>query len=277
MNTKFSYMYRDAANYKKFFECIFPGEITSEQVKSIIDACDGENFIPRSVGLPGGMFIGEAGYDDRYDHYWCEHDFEDSFELTNEAPTHFITIERLVAAFEGCKGRWEEAIYYGSLPKAGIAPDVSETAGKLKVYGLSVVDSAGFANGRDSSVEVFTTPSACVDAAYQSYKEQWEALQVLGAIGVRDGVEVDSNGKRFLSKKEFQAELENSGYVVVCSYDDRVQIEFFEKEIDISKEMLVGNEKDSSVLSSLNEKIAHAEGKVENGPENAFEEKGPVL
>jgi len=110
MNTKFSYMYRDGANYKTFYECVFPGEINKEQIDKILCSCDGDLFIPRALGLPGGMFEGESGYDSRYDHYWCEHDFEDSFSVTNDAPTHFITVEDLVESFTRCKDRWEAAL-----------------------------------------------------------------------------------------------------------------------------------------------------------------------
>ncbi len=110
MNTKFSYMYRDAANYKTFYECVLCGEITQEQINTIIGSCDFEHFIPRAVGLPGGMFEGEEGYDGRFDHYWCEHDFEDSFSIVDEAPTHIMTVAELTAAFARCKGRWEDAL-----------------------------------------------------------------------------------------------------------------------------------------------------------------------
>jgi len=116
MNTKFSFMYRDAGNYKTFYSFVFEGEITPEQVNRFEDLCDDEMFIPRALGLPGGVLPGEDGYDDALDHYWCEHDFEDSFELVNDAPdvfkenekTSVVKISDFLAVFEKCAEQgWE--------------------------------------------------------------------------------------------------------------------------------------------------------------------------
>lgn len=117
MNTKFSYMYRDAGNYKTFYSCVFEGEISPEQIKRFVDLCDDEMFIPRALGLSGGVLKGEDGYDDLLDHYWCEHDFEDSFQLVNDEPDVFtddgkkgiVKISDFLAAFECCCENWEVA------------------------------------------------------------------------------------------------------------------------------------------------------------------------
>lgn len=51
MNTKICYLYRDADNYKVHNECVIQGELSKEQIQSILDCCDmGEYFIPRQVG-----------------------------------------------------------------------------------------------------------------------------------------------------------------------------------------------------------------------------------
>lgn len=117
MNTKFSYMYRDAGNYKTFYDVVFEGEISSEQIRRFEDSCDDEMFIPRALGLSGGVLPGEDGYDDLLDHYWCEHDFEDSFQLVNDEPDVFtddrkkgtVKISDFLAAFESCCENWEVA------------------------------------------------------------------------------------------------------------------------------------------------------------------------
>lgn len=117
MNTKFSYMYRDAGNYKTFHAFVFEGEISPEQINRFVDLCDDEMFIPRALGLSGGVLKGEDGYDDLLDHYWCEHDFEDSFELVNDEPDVFtddgkkgiVKISDFLAAFESCCENWEVA------------------------------------------------------------------------------------------------------------------------------------------------------------------------
>ena len=108
MNTKFSYMYRDAANWKDHYEVIVAGELSEEEIQTILDCCDGENFVARKVGLPGGMFPENASYDPRFDHPFCEHNFEDSFEKTEKKPTETITAKELVAAFVANKGKWDE-------------------------------------------------------------------------------------------------------------------------------------------------------------------------
>ena len=55
MDTKICYLYRDAGNYKVHNECVIQGELSKEQIQSILDCCDmGEYFIPRQVGMPKG-------------------------------------------------------------------------------------------------------------------------------------------------------------------------------------------------------------------------------
>ena len=89
MNTKISYLYRDADNYKKVNECVFAGALTAEQICAIKDCCDmGEYFIPSQVGLPERRF-------DRYD----------------PAPTVALTAAELVNRFEECRNNWQDEAY----------------------------------------------------------------------------------------------------------------------------------------------------------------------
>ena len=57
MNTKITYLYRDASNYKVWNEQVLKGTITDDQIR-IICGCllDGEFFIPFKVGLPEDRF-----------------------------------------------------------------------------------------------------------------------------------------------------------------------------------------------------------------------------
>ena len=70
MNTKISYMYRDAANYKIFIEEIVTGEVPSEYVNDLEDQFDKnvdlEEFYPARLGLNADTFVdrGYAPYDD---------------------------------------------------------------------------------------------------------------------------------------------------------------------------------------------------------------------
>ena len=45
MNTKISYLYRDADNYKMHNKCVIAGTLTTEQARTIKDSCEmGEYF-----------------------------------------------------------------------------------------------------------------------------------------------------------------------------------------------------------------------------------------
>lgn len=108
MNTKISYLYRDADNYKKVNECVIAGALTAEQICAIKDCCDmGEYFIPSQVGLPERRF---DRYDPAVDHCWFELD-EDSFSETIEPPTVALTAAELVNRFEECRNNWQDEAY----------------------------------------------------------------------------------------------------------------------------------------------------------------------
>ena len=108
-NTKFQYLYRDADNYKQWNEVILAGEITDEQTETIVDACDGEYFIPEQVGLPierPDDNITEA------DHCFCEL-YHTYINLTDDEPTVDITVDELVKRFEEAKKNGWDAAKYG--------------------------------------------------------------------------------------------------------------------------------------------------------------------
>ena len=108
MNTKISYLYRDADNYKRYNECIIAGALSAKQIRAILDCCDkGEYFIPRHVGLPEHRF---DTYDSQADHCWFELT-ADSFSETRESPTMALTATELVNRFEGCRNNWQDEAY----------------------------------------------------------------------------------------------------------------------------------------------------------------------
>lgn len=108
MNTKISYLYRDADNYKVYNECIVPGVLTQEQEEAILDSRhDGEWFIPSLVGLPGKDFTSLGyDYDEEVDHPWFELD-DDGFQKTTASPTVSVTAQELAGAFLACRDKWE--------------------------------------------------------------------------------------------------------------------------------------------------------------------------
>ena len=108
MNTKISYPYRDAGNYKRYNECIVAGALSAKQIRAILDCCDmGEYFIPGQVGLPEHRF---DTYDSQADHCWFELT-ADSFSETIEPPTIALTATELVNRFEGCRNNWQDEAY----------------------------------------------------------------------------------------------------------------------------------------------------------------------
>lgn len=84
MNTKISYMYRDADNYKTHREEVLDGVLTAAQIRYLLNESGGEGFIPSQVGLPDLQVelmsydpdYGEEGYApfgaNGSDHVWHE-------------------------------------------------------------------------------------------------------------------------------------------------------------------------------------------------------------
>lgn len=108
MNTKISYLYRDASNYKVHNEVVISGTLSKEQRKAILDSLDeGENFVPSAVGLPEAKF---DEYDSEDDGPWFELE-EESFEDVHEKPTVSVTADELVGEFLRCKGNWYQYAY----------------------------------------------------------------------------------------------------------------------------------------------------------------------
>lgn len=102
MNTKICYKYRDAANWKTFYEEVVDGIISAEEQEQIWDSLDCEEwFVPSQVGLPA--MIPEP-FDPQYDHFLCE---LDDFCEVSELPTVNMTAKEIVEKFLAAKGHWE--------------------------------------------------------------------------------------------------------------------------------------------------------------------------
>ncbi len=111
MNTKISYLYRDAYNHKVHNECVIAGELSREQIQSILDCCDmGEYFIPSQVGMPERKF---DEYDSEADHCWFEIS-EDGFERTNQSANIPLTARQLVENFALRKNNWDDTEWMAS-------------------------------------------------------------------------------------------------------------------------------------------------------------------
>jgi len=75
MNIKFTDLYRDAANYKQYYEIIFANsnELPIQKIQSAItkNLIDGNWFIAKDWNLPDIHFK-EYDWDDEIDHSWHE-------------------------------------------------------------------------------------------------------------------------------------------------------------------------------------------------------------
>ncbi len=109
-NSKFSYMYRDASNYKQFGYVIFCGKPTPKDVECVIgNLHEGDFFIPEDVGLqPLQQKFESVSIDD---HPWHEIDFKTGterspFKLTNEDPTDARGVHEFATEF--AQAKWDE-------------------------------------------------------------------------------------------------------------------------------------------------------------------------
>lgn len=187
MNTKISYLYRDASNYKVPNECIVRGLLTDEQTKAILDCLDGDNFIPSQVGLPERRF---DRFDPEEDTCWFEL-YESGFEPTDAEATVDLSVDELVSRFLARKDRWDDTVIpaaaYDSVDLSSAEPHVnahhyqfeSRLYFKDATFGLDVCSTAGHTQYPASSQE-----STEFDIAYASedYLAQMNAIQSLAAL-----------------------------------------------------------------------------------------------
>lgn len=186
MNTKISYLYRDASNYKVPNECIVRGLLTDEQTKAILDSLDRDNFIPSQVGLPERRF---DRFDPEEDTCWFEL-YESGFEPTDAEATVDLSVDELVSRFLARKDRWDDTVIpaaaYDSVDLSSAEPHVnahhyqfeSRLYFKDAVFGLDVCSTAGHTQYPASS-----EGSTEFDIAYASedYLAQMNAIQSLAA------------------------------------------------------------------------------------------------
>jgi len=100
MNTRFSYLYRDACNYKKFNDIVLSGILQEEEVGPLSKGM--LLFISSEVCLPdlqAGIFTVD-------DHIW--HEIE-KIELTEALPTVDISATLLIENFkDASRNNWNE-------------------------------------------------------------------------------------------------------------------------------------------------------------------------
>lgn len=99
MNIRFSYLYRDAGNFKNFGEAIFsnPNETSLEDLSARVKLAllDEMYFDAYAVGLPELFF---EDYDDELDHDW--HEFELLGDSNASLETLIISIDEFILRLE---------------------------------------------------------------------------------------------------------------------------------------------------------------------------------
>lgn len=185
MNTKISYLYRDASNNKVPNECIVRGLLTEEQTKAILDCRAGDNFIPSQVGLPEKRF---DRFDPEEDTCWFEL-YESGFDPTDAEATVDLSVDELVSHFLSKKNHWEIPLTPGFEQDFDVPAEPHVNAHhyqfesrlyfKDATFGLDVCSTAGHTQYPASSEE-----STEFDIAYASedYLAQMNALQSLAAL-----------------------------------------------------------------------------------------------
>ena len=98
MNTKITYLYRDACNYKTWGEEVIRGTLTQKQLTPYL--IDSEFFIPHDIGLP-----------DLQPHPWTEDDHDlhtiEKLEATEEKATVSYNAATLMMYFRRARaGEW---------------------------------------------------------------------------------------------------------------------------------------------------------------------------
>ena len=102
MNTEFSYLYRDACNYKTFDEVVIAGEFSMEDIARYL--ADGELFIPSEIGLED---IQPCPLDED-DHVWHEVEY---LKPTDAAPTVTMDAKTFIAACKAAsQAGWNEYV-----------------------------------------------------------------------------------------------------------------------------------------------------------------------
>ena len=113
VNTKLSYLYRDAMNYKTSRTVVLPGVPSPALVAILLASLHEHGFIPGQVGLPDlqDSFEGcDSDWDDERDHPFHE---VSAVEVTDRLPPpgaeSFETVVRRMAAVRYVAGGWDEA------------------------------------------------------------------------------------------------------------------------------------------------------------------------
>lgn len=96
-NTLFSYLYRDAANYKQDETVVLAGPLSLAQARAVVDGTDEEDgFVPSAVGLDDLQERTINGWQPDVDHPFHE---IASLALTDDPPTSSLSAREFLSLF----------------------------------------------------------------------------------------------------------------------------------------------------------------------------------
>lgn len=107
--------------------------------------------------------------------------------------------------------------------------DFVRPAEKVKVYGISIVNSAGFMNGNESYVVVRGSLQESLDYAYEQYEATWQELKDNGEL----------RGSIPHNRLSFTRKMLEAGGVNIQLDDYHICFERFEWEVDVPKGLSV--------------------------------------
>lgn len=161
-------------------------------------------------------------------------------------------LQDLVGGLPGVVSLYNDIENY--LKDKGLDPSQKAPEPAKTVYAISVVNSDGYASGKDSDLTMYPTLRECVDGAYASYVSVWE-----------ESAEVLDDGESFLSKDEFEKELLDSGSVCIQCLDAHVSFDYFEQEITFDR----GRE---DIIADVKRQLVNKENETSYGEPQAWAE-----
>lgn len=137
-----------------------------------------------------------------------------------------------------------------------------------KVYAVSIVSSDGFANGNDSNVHMYASLRECIDKTYLNYVELWV-----------ESKDVFDDDYPLMTKAAFEKELLKNGNVCIQCLDSHINIEFFERQIVLSKEQEKAqtpgqHESMEAIIADVKAQLNNKESTTAYGEPQAFADLG---
>lgn len=128
------------------------------------------------------------------------------------------------------------------------------------IHSLSIVNSEGYANGKESKVLSFASLEEFIDNTYPVYVDTMEEC-------IECNILDDAENTPILSKEAFQKELTETGYLCIQCLDSHVNFDYFCREVPLARNI------SQPEKTGLDSKIQSAQSRTGNGHNQSFEKK----